>query len=65
MGGLTMTEDKRKEVKLGSEMRTKSISKMIDEGGLGAEEYYEIKKPTPSSQFKTEGGKHGKEDKGE
>lgn len=57
-----MTEDKRKEVKLDSEMRTKGISKMIDEGGLGAEEYYEIKKPTPSSQFETDGGKHEKED---
>lgn len=60
-----MTDDNRKKVKLESEMRTKGISKMIDEGGLGAEEYYEIKKPIPSSQFKTEGGKHEKEDKDE
>lgn len=60
-----MTEDNRKKVKLESEMRTKGISKMIDEGGLGAEKYYEIKKPNPSSQFKTEGGTHEKEDKDE
>lgn len=26
------------------EMRTKDISKMIGEGGLGADKYYEIKK---------------------
>jgi len=35
--------DKRKE------MRTKEISRMIDEGGLGADKYYNIKKTNPSN----------------
>ncbi|QUW22997.1 hypothetical protein JSQ81_05340 [Sporosarcina sp. Marseille-Q4063] len=60
-----MTKDNRKKVKVESEMRTKGISKMIDEGGLGAEEYYEIKKPSPSAQFKTEGDENEKEDNGD
>ena len=60
-----MTKDNRKEVKLKSEMRTKEISKMIGEGGLGAEKYYEIEKPSPTPETKTEGAKHGKEDKDE
>lgn len=29
------------------EMRTKEISKMIDEGGLGADKYYSVKKTSP------------------
>lgn len=53
-----MTKDDRKEIKVESEMRTKEISEMIDEGGLGAEKYYDIKKPSTSSESKTE-----KEDK--
>ncbi|SFE99291.1 hypothetical protein [Alteribacillus iranensis] len=32
------------------EMRTKEISTMIAEGGLGAERYYDIKKRTSSSK---------------
>lgn len=52
-----MEKDNRKEIKLKSEMRTKEISEMIDEGGLGAEEYYEIKKPSPTPQNKSEGDK--------
>lgn len=48
MGGVEMAKDNRKEVEVKSEMRTKEISKMIGEGGLGAEDYYEIKK-SPSS----------------
>lgn len=58
-----MAKDNRKEVNLKSEMRTKEISKMIGEGGLGAEKYYEINKPSPSTQSKNEGDKHEKEDK--
>lgn len=57
-----MTKDNRKEIKLKSEMRTKEISKMIGEGGLGAEEYYEIKKPSPTPQDKDEGDKDEKGD---
>ena len=62
-----MAKDNRKEIKLNSEMRTKEISKMIGEGGLGAEKYYEIEKPSPSPtpEPKTEGAKHDKEDKDE
>lgn len=58
-----MTKNNRKEIKVESEMRTKGISKMIDEGGLGAEKYYEIKKPSATTQSKTEGDKLEKEDK--
>lgn len=57
-----MAKDNRKEVNLKSEMRTKEISKMIGEGGLGAEKYYEINKPCPSAQSKTEEDKHEQED---
>ena len=39
-----MSEDNRKEIKIEGETRSKSISKMIDEGGIGAEKYYDIKK---------------------
>lgn len=60
-----MEKDNRKEVKLKTEMRTKEISKMIGEGGLGAEKYYDINKPSPSSQSKTEEDKDEKEDKNE
>lgn len=57
-----MAENHRKEVQVKSEMRTKEISKMIGEGGLGAEKYYEIKKPSPSLQGKTEEDQSKKED---
>ncbi|MCZ2259900.1 hypothetical protein [Sporosarcina sp. G11-34] len=58
-----MAKDDRKEIKVESEMRTKEISNMIDEGGLGAEEYYEVKKVPPTPQSKTERDKQNKEDK--
>jgi hypothetical protein len=32
------------------EMRTKGISRMINEGGLGADKYYEIKKGSSSPE---------------
>lgn len=57
-----MTNEDRKEVKVESETRTKDISKMIGEGGLGAEKYYDIKKPSPSTESKAEDKKEGKED---
>ena len=65
MGGLEMTKDKRKEVIVEPEMRTEEISTMIDEGGLGAEKYYEIKKTAPTPQSKTDGDQQEKEDKGD
>ncbi|WP_438314795.1 hypothetical protein [Sporosarcina sp. FA9] len=58
-----MTRDERVKVKIDSEMRTKEISKMIGEGGLGAEEYYEIKKSAHSVQNNTEEDTREKEDK--
>jgi len=39
-----MTNRERIEIDKTKEMRTKDISKMISEGGLGSEKYYEIKK---------------------
>lgn len=45
-----MTESDRRKVKVENEIRSKGISKMIGEGGLGAEKYYEVKKSPPSSR---------------
>ena len=42
-----MTDEKRRreiKVEREKEMRTKGISKMISEGGLGADKYYNIQK---------------------
>lgn len=41
-----MSESKRKKIEVDrkKEMRTKEISKMISEGGLGADRYYKIEK---------------------
>lgn len=58
-----MTEDNRKEVKLKHEMRTKDTSKMIDEGGLGAEKYYDIKKPAPSTESVAKNSQNENKDK--
>ncbi|MHA6260101.1 hypothetical protein ACXYMX_09315 [Sporosarcina sp. CAU 1771] len=45
-----MTNDDRKEIVKKREMRTKEISNMIDEGGVGADKYYDIeKKPSKDS----------------
>lgn len=42
-----MTDEERIKVNRKQEMRTKGISKMISEGGLGADNYYNIiKDPT-------------------
>lgn len=45
-----MSNSKRDKVTVdkSDEMRTKEISEMIGEGGLGAEKYYEVTKNTPS-----------------
>ncbi|PID20224.1 hypothetical protein CSV61_15820 [Sporosarcina sp. P3] len=43
-----MAKDDRIEIIKKNEMRTKEISKMIGEGGIGADKYYDIrKKPAP------------------
>lgn len=49
-----MSEDKRKKVEKKNETRTKDISKMIGEGGIGAEKYYEVKKDRSTEQRKDE-----------
>ncbi|PID01572.1 hypothetical protein CSV67_13605 [Sporosarcina sp. P2] len=41
-----MTKDDRQEIIRKNEMRSKEISKMIGEGGIGAEKYYDIRKKT-------------------
>lgn len=56
-----MKQDNRKTVKVEAEMRTKEISKMIDEGGLGADKYYKIKKESPSPST-DQGDKQTKKD---
>lgn len=43
-----MARDDRKEIIKTQEMRTKEISKMIGEGGIGADKYYDIKKIPPA-----------------
>jgi len=45
-----MAKNERPEVKKENEMRTKGISKMISEGGLGSEKYYNIKKENAADQ---------------
>lgn len=47
-----MTERKQLKVDKRKEMRTKEISRMIDEGGLGADKYYKIVKESPSDRKK-------------
>lgn len=42
---MTNQDKSRVEIKKEKEMRTEGISKMISEGGLGADKYYDIKKP--------------------
>jgi len=46
--------DERKRVRIeidkNKETRTKEISKMIDEGGLGADEYYNVVKKASSEK---------------
>ena len=45
-----MTKRERPKVTKKKEMRTKEISKMISEGGLGSEKYYEIEKKTEKEE---------------
>ena len=46
-----MAKDDRKEIIKTHEMRTKEISKMIGEGGMGADKYYDIKKVPPAEEI--------------
>lgn len=57
-----MTKRDKDKVKIEKkkEMRTKEISKMISEGGLGADNYYEIKKDSSSSKKESETSKNDK-----
>lgn len=55
-----MTKRDRMKIKKEKEMRTKEISKMISEGGLGSDEYYEIvkdKTETDDRQYTKDGNK--------
>ncbi|WP_301107243.1 hypothetical protein [Sporosarcina sp.] len=45
-----MANDDRKKIIKTNEMRTKEISKMIGEGGIGADKYYDIKKVVPAEE---------------
>ncbi|GKV67367.1 MULTISPECIES: hypothetical protein [Sporosarcina] len=45
-----MAKDDRKKIIKKNEMRTKEISKMIGEGGMGADKYYDIKKVVPGEE---------------
>lgn len=56
-----MSEQKRKEVIVEGERRSKKISQMIDEGGLGAETYYNIKKD-PKTEHKVQNGQQKNKD---
>ena len=47
-----MSEDKRRKVEKKNESRTKGISKMIGEGGIGAEKYYDVEKDRSTEQKK-------------
>lgn len=47
---LKMANDDRKKIIKTNEMRTKEISKMIGEGGIGADKYYDIKKVVPTEE---------------
>lgn len=44
-----MSEEKRRAIEIDrkKEMRNRGISKMISEGGLGADKYYDIQKVSP------------------
>ncbi|WP_303965545.1 hypothetical protein [Sporosarcina ureae] len=46
-----MAKDDRKEIVKANEMRTKEIARMIDEGGMGADKYYDIKKVSPQEEI--------------
>ena len=50
-----MVKDERTKINIdrNKEARTKDISKMINEGGLGARTYYDIEKVTLSSTNET------------
>jgi len=60
-----MTNQDRAKIKIDKkkEMRTKEISRMIGEGGLGAEKYYDIKKSSSSTNKETNSPKKDKENK--
>lgn len=45
-----MTDEERIKIERKKEMRTKGISKMISEGGLGADNYYNIIKKSSTKE---------------
>lgn len=60
---MTKNDDRAKiKIDRKKEMRTKEISKMISEGGLGADKYYDITKKSSSSEKETKSPKNSKND---
>jgi len=59
-----MTHQNNSRIKISKEkeMRAKGISRMINEGGLGADKYYNIKKSSSSSEKENKSSKDNKND---
>lgn len=59
-----MSNNEKRNLKIdkSNEPRKKGISRMIDEGGLGSEKYYEIKKDPPKNGFDGQSQKVFKDD---
>ncbi len=60
---MTKRDEDKVKIEKKKEMRTKEISKMISEGGLGADNYYEIKKDSSSSKKASETSKNDQKEK--
>lgn len=59
---MLMSERERIKIDKQKEMRTKEISKMIGEGGLGADHYYTIKKDSSSERDLVDGDEDSETD---
>ncbi|MGM8365644.1 hypothetical protein ACLIBG_09190 [Virgibacillus sp. W0181] len=59
-----MSDKERLKIKKKNEMRTKDISRMIDEGGLGADKYYEITKGKQKDNEATNNRNEASQEKG-
>ncbi len=53
IGGIVMVNSDKKEIEISktNETRSNEISKMIEEGGLGADQYYTIDKQQPNQKI--------------
>jgi uncharacterized protein YqfA (UPF0365 family) len=59
---MTHQDNSRMKINKEKEMRAKGISRMINEGGLGADKYYNIKKSSSSSDKEKSSSKKNKND---